>query len=255
MKNKLKEALKRGEVVVGAFVGFPSPVMIEFAGYAGFDFVIIDTEHGPLGIESTESLVIAAEAAGIVPVVRVTLNDQAMIMQALDVGAQGVQIPQVNTKEDAFRAIQHSKFPPLGARGLALSVRASKFGIVGVQEFIRYNNEEGLVILHIENVKGIENLSEILTVEGIDVIFVGPVDLSQSLGTPGEFGNKEFLFAMDKVINQASAAGKVLGTFVGNPEDARKWIDRGVQYICAGSTGLINKACRDFVREVKNIGA
>ncbi len=255
MTNKLKKDLKNGEVVVGVFVGFPSPTMIQYVAAAGFDFAIIDTEHGALGIESTESLVIAAEASGILPIVRVTSNDQAMIMRALDVGAQGVQIPQINSREDVTRAVQYSKFAPLGSRGLALSVRANKFGAAGMREFIRHTNEETLVIAQIESAKGIENLSEILAVDGIDVIFVGPIDLSCSLGIPGEFDNQEFLLAMDKVITQAKAAGKVLGTFVGNAGDAQQWIDRGVQYICTSSTGLISAACRNFVRGVKSVGA
>ena len=255
MIDSLKTNLKNGEVVLGAFVGFPSPSIVRYVAGAGFDFAIIDTEHGPMDIESTGSLVIAAEAAGILPIVRVASNDRSMIMRALDVGARGIQVPQIDSQDDVRRAVQYSKFAPLGSRGLALSVRANRFGAEGVREYIEHSNEETLVIAQIESAKGIENLPEILAVDGIDVIFVGPVDLSHSLGIPGEFANRRFVLAVDEVIARTKAAGKVLGMFVGNPGDARKWIDRGARYICTGTNGLIDNACQSFIRGVRNVGA
>lgn len=251
----MKKMLGAGEVVVGTFVSFPSPAMIRYAGDTGFDFVIIDTEHGPLGIESTEALVVAAEAAGIVPIVRVASNEQSAIMHVLDVGARGIHVPQINDGEDARRAVQHAKFAPLGSRGLALSVRANRFGSGAVSEFIKHANEETLIVAQIETASGLRNLPEILEVEGVDIIFVGPVDLSHSLGIAGQFNNEEFLHAVDEIITRGKAAGKTLGAYVSSAEDAWKWIDRGVQYICTGSAGLIRNACESFVRGVRHRGA
>ncbi len=254
-RNTLKKTLRDGGIVVGTFVNFPSTAMIQYVGDTGFDFVIIDTEHGPMGIESTESLVVAAEAVGIVPIVRVASNDHATIMRVLDVGARGIHVPQISDGEDAHRAVRHAKFAPLGSRGLAPSVRANQFGSKAVNEFIQHSNEETLIVAQIETADGVRNIPDILEVEGVDVIFVGPVDLSHSLGVTGQFDNKEFLRAVDEILTRAKAAGKILGIYIGNAGDAQKWIDRGVQYICTGSAGLIRGACESFVHGVRNRGA
>jgi len=251
----LKRTLKEGGTVIGTLMNFTSTTMIRYAGDTGFDFVIIDNEHGPMGIETTESMVVAAEAANIVPLVRVASNELAPIMHTLDVGACGIHIPQINNKEDARRAVRHARFAPLGTRGLALSVRANRFGSAAADKFIRQSNEETLIVAQIETEEGMRNLDDILTVEGLDVIFIGPIDLSHSLGIVGQFDNEAFVNAVDEIFSRAREAGKILGIYVSSPEDAHKWIGRGVQYICTGSAGLIRNACEGFVRGVRNHGA
>lgn len=253
--KKLKKTLRDGGTVIGTMVNFASTAMVRYAGDAGFDFVIIDNEHGPMGLETTEAMVTAAEAAGIVPLVRVAANDHAPIMRMLDVGARGIQIPQINDKADALRAVQHARFAPLGTRGLALSVRANRFGSAGIGEYIEQSNKETLIVAQIETANGVRNLADILTVEGLDVIFVGPIDLSHSLGVVGQFDNKAFINTVDEIFSRASDAGKILGIYVSNAEDAHKWIERGVQYICTGSVGLIRSACENFVLGVQNHGS
>ncbi len=253
-KTTLKRTLTDGGVVIGAFVTFPSAAMIRYAADAGFDFVIIDNEHGPMGIETTESLVIAAEAADIAPLARVASNEHAPIMRMLDVGARGIHIPQINDREDALRAVQHAMFAPLGTRGLALSVRANRFGAAAADKFIRQSNEETLIVAQIETEEGMRNLPDILKVKELDVIFIGPIDLSHSLGIVGQFDNEAFVNAVDEIFSRARDAGKILGIYVSSAEDAQKWIGRGVQYICTGSAGLIRNACEGFVRGVQNHG-
>jgi len=251
----LKRTLQDGGTIVGTLMNFPSTTMIRYAADTGFDFVIIDNEHGPMGIETTETMVVAAEAADIVPLVRVASNEHAPIMRMLDVGARGIHIPQINDKEDALRAVQHARFAPLGTRGLALSVRANRFGAAAADKFIRQSNEETLIVAQIETEEGMRNLSSILTVEGLDVIFIGPIDLSHSLGIVGQFDNEAFVNAVDEIFSRARDAGKILGIYVSSAEDAQKWIGRGVQYICTGSAGLIRNACEGFVRGVQNHGS
>ncbi len=253
-EKTLKKTLLDGGAVIGTLVNFASTAMMRYAGDAGFDFVIIDNEHGPMGIETTEAMVITAEAAGIVPLVRVAANQHAPIMRMLDVGARGVHIPQINDREDALRAVKHIKFPPIGTRGLALSVRANHFGSAHAEEFIRQNNEETLVIAQIETANGVGNLADILTVEGLDVIFVGPLDLSHSLGVAGQLDNETYLDAVNEIFSRAMEAKKILGIYVSSVEDAHKWIDRGAQYICTGSVGLIRNACAEFVQGVRAHG-
>jgi len=255
-RNKpLKRTLQDGGTVIGTLMNFTSTTMIRYAADTGFDFVIIDNEHGPMGIETTESLVVAAEAANIVPLVRVASNEHAPIMRMLDVGARGIHIPQINDREDARRAVRHARFAPLGTRGLALSVRANRFGSAAAGKFIKQSNEETLIVAQIETARGVRNLAGILEVEGLDVIFIGPIDLSHSLGVVGQFDNEAYVNAVDEIFNRAREAGKILGIYAASAEDAQKWIGRGVQYICTGSAGLIRNACENFVSGVRSHGS
>lgn len=225
----LRERLKQGETVLGTFQFMRSPMATEALGLAGLDFVIIDQEHGPLSAERSLQMCYAAENGGTCPVVRVRRNDEAEVQRALDIGASGVEIPQIETKADAQDAVNASRFAPLGERGLTPYVRAGKY--TGGPQYTEKQNEKVTLIIHIEGTKGVENLDEILSVEGIDVIFIGPYDLSQSLGIPGQVMHESVKEMMKSVCKRASEAGKLVGTFAETPETAQQWIDIGVQYV------------------------
>jgi 4-hydroxy-2-oxoheptanedioate aldolase len=217
-----------------------SPPVVEIAGLAGFDFVIIDCEHGPLNMLEAENMIRAAHLANMSAVVRVGENNPNMISRALDIGADAVEIPQISTKEDALNAVKASKFSPLGERGVCRYVRAAKYSSMDKSEYFKYANENTLVIIHIEGMEGIENLDKILEVDGIDVIFIGPYDLSQSLGIPGDVNNIKVEEKMKEVVNKASAKGKIVGTFVDDIESAKKWKSLGIQYMSyAVDVGII----------------
>ncbi len=183
-KNQLKRKLKEGEVVIGPFMNCAYPAFIEICGYAGFDFAVIDLEHGSLHTLAAEDLCRAADCVGLAPIVRVRKNDGPQIQRALDIGSAGVQIPQIETIEEAEAAVTSAKYNPLGSRGLSFYTRAGVYGSAGTQ-ITNQMNEESLVVIHIEGKRGVENLEEIISVPDIDVIFLGPYDLSQSLGIPG----------------------------------------------------------------------
>lgn len=231
MENLLKEKLYDKLNVIGPFMKLPSPAVVEIAGLAGFDFVIIDCEHGPLNILEAENMVRAAHLANMSAVIRVGENNPNMISRALDIGTDGVQIPQISTKEDAMKAVKAAKFMPLGERGVCKYVRAAKYTSIDKNQYFDIANKDTLVIIHIEGIEGIENLDEILEVEGIDVIFIGPYDLSQSLGIPGDINNIKVEEKMKEVVSKASEKGKIIGTFVDDLEMAKKWSTHGVQYI------------------------
>ena len=240
MGNLLKEKLENKSNVIGPFMKLPSPPVVEIAGLAGFDFVIIDCEHGPLNMLEAENMIRAAHLANMSAVVRVGENNPNMISRALDIGADAVQIPQISTKEDALNAVKASKFSPLGERGVCRYVRAAKYSSMDKSEYFKYANENTLVIIHIEGMEGIENLDKILEVDGIDVIFIGPYDLSQSLGIPGDVNNIKVEEKMKEVVNKASAKGKIVGTFVDDIESAKKWKSLGIQYMSyAVDVGII----------------
>lgn len=251
--KRLKERLKAGEVVLGPFAILNAPGLIEAMGYAGFDFVIIDTEHGPLSIESAENLTRAADSVGIAPIIRVTENEAGLILRALDIGSAGVEIPQISDKSDAVKAVINSKYVPIGDRGLSPFIRATAYFSKAGPDYTRRANEESVVVIHVEGERGIKNIDEILTVDGLDVIFLGPYDISQSVGLPGQVDHPRVVSLMTEASEKAKKADKVLGSYARDVEMAKRLIQMGVQYmsVCVDAT-IFLQACERIVREVKD---
>lgn len=253
-KNHLKEALMNGKTVFGPFLKFTDPAVVEIMGHAGFDFVIIDQEHGPISIQSTQNMIRAAESVGITPVVRVNKNEETSILKALDIGAQGIQIPQINNKENATQAVKSVKYSPLGERGVCRYVRAANYSSMDKFKYFKKANKETIIIAHIEGIEGINNLDEILSVAGIDVIFIGPYDLSQSLGIPGQVNDPSVVEKMQEVISKCKKNKIAVGTFADDVQAAKKWISLGVQYMSFSvDVGILYKASNNIVKRLKSI--
>ena len=251
MTKTIKAMLREGRTVIGPFFGTGCPDFVEIAGLAGFDFLIIDTEHGPGNPESIQNLIRAAELRGIAPIVRVTSADSQTILRTLDVGAAGVQVPQVNDAECARNVARWSKYFPLGVRGAAMP-RSSNYGMRGLDDYFRRANEDTLVIVHCENRDGLERLPEIAGVEGLDVIFVGPYDLSQSMGIPGQISHSAMVEAVDRALRITLDAGKIPGIFVTSVEEAKRRISQGFRYIAYSMDILLfASVCRDVVKALK----
>jgi len=253
-ENRLKKSLRKGKVAIGPFMKFIDPATVEIIGYAGFDFVIIDIEHEPISIETAQNLVRVAEAAGITPVIRVTENNPSLILRALDIGAKGVEVPQISTKKDALKAVQATKFFPQGERGVCRFVRAAGYSSIEQNKYFEFSNEETMVIVHIEGVEGIKNLKEILSVENLDIIFLGPYDLSQSCGLTGQVNHPTVVKKMKEAVKLSREANVAVGTFVDNFEDAKKWINIGVQYISFSvDVGIFYHACCKIVKSLRDL--
>ncbi len=251
-ENQLKQKLQQGEVVLGLFINCAYPAFMEICGYAGFDFAVIDLEHGPLNPLVAEDLCRAADCVGLSPIVRVGKNDSVQIQRALDIGSAGIQVPQIETKAEAEGCVRSAKFSPLGSRGLSFYTRAGVYTAAGAQ-IADQLNQESLVIIQVEGVKGVENLKEIVSVPHIDVIFLGPYDLSQSLGIPGQVQDPRVIDLMHECIGTIRNAGKTVGTFADNPAIAKQWIDAGIGYIALGvDVGLFWQACQGLVKAVRN---
>jgi len=252
-KNNLKEVLKEGKNVFGPFMKFTDPAAVEIMGFAGFDFVIIDAEHGPISMQSAQNMIRAAGTANITPIIRVANNDESLILRALDIGAQGVEIPQINCKSDALRAVKSVKYSPQGERGVCRYVRAANYSSMDKFKYFKFANEETMIIAHIEGVEGINNLDEILSVPGIDVIFIGPYDLSQSLGIPGELNNPLVTEKMKEVVLKCKENKVSVGTFVDDIKTANFWVSLGVQYISFSvDVGILYNASKNIVSKLKN---
>ena len=242
--TRLPELLRGKRPLLGMFVGMPSPSMVEMCGHAGVDFVIVDNEHGPAGIESTEHMLRAARASGVIPVVRTLESD---ILRVLDIGASAIQVPQVNSAEQARRIVAAAKYPPLGMRGAAFSTRAAGYGFFAGERHVADSNTGTAVIVMTETRAAIEKLDEILSVPGIDAVFFGPNDLSFSFGHPGQMGHPEVVAAIEHGIERALAHGVAPGVLALNPDDFHRWREKGARYLPMVLSGLLGNALRSTV--------
>jgi len=246
--NNLKKALEEGKTVSGPFLKFTDPAAVEVMGFAGFDFVIIDEEHGPISMQSAQNMIRAAESVNITPVIRVGSNDEALILRALDIGAQGIEIPQINKKSDAIQAVKSVKYSPQGERGMCRYVRAANYSSMDKFKYFKCANRETMIIPHIEGIEGIKNLDEILSVQGIDVIFIGPYDLSQSLGIPGEVNHPLVIEKMQEVVSKCKEKNVAVGTFADDIKTAKSWISLGVQYMAFSvDVGILYETSKNIV--------
>ncbi len=216
--------------VWGPFSKSADPAVVEAIGHAGADFIILDMEHGPCSLRDLEHLIRAAELAGVLPIVRVPEQGWQMVGAALDLGAGGVQMPQVRSADDAERLIRHARFAPLGDRGVCRHVRAACYSSLDKQAYFTVANE-AVVVAQLEGKEALANLDAILAVEGLDVVFVGPYDLSQSLGVPGQVQHASVVQAVAEIVRRAGEAGTFAGTFVETMEQAAFWREQGVRYI------------------------
>ncbi len=252
-KNNLKKALHDSKIVFGPFLKITDPAVVEIMGFAGFDFVIIDAEHGPISMENAQNMIRAAETANITPIIRVGNNNEALILRALDIGAQGIEIPQINRSSDAVRAVKSVKYSPQGERGVCRYVRAANYSSLDKFKYFKSANEETMIIAHIEGVEGINNLNEILSVSGIDVIFIGPYDLSQSLGIPGEVNHPLVVEKMKEVILKCKENKVAVGTFADDVKIAKSWISLGIQYMSFSvDVGILYEASKNIINKFKN---
>ncbi|WP_425058931.1 5-keto-4-deoxy-D-glucarate aldolase [Sporomusa carbonis] len=251
-KNKVKEKLAAGQTVNGIFYCNGRPAYVEMVGYAGLDFVIIDTEHSSHDAEMVENMIRAAEVSGMAPIVRVYENSPALILRALDMGAGGVVIPQVNTAHEARLAVTAAKFSPQGTRGVAGITRGARYGYVPLTDYVTYSNKNSLVFVQVEDVIAVNNLEEILAVDGLDGIFIGPTDLSQSMGMTGQFDNPEYCRIVADIITRGVKAGKWVGIFCLDTTQAKHYRNLGAQFLAIGSDSMLFvPAVRNLVDEIK----
>jgi 4-hydroxy-2-oxoheptanedioate aldolase len=223
--------------------------VVEMIGIAGFDTVILDMEHGPYGIQALGPLILAARARGLTPIARVRCNDPALVGAALDCGAAGVLVPNVSSAQAASELVAAARFAPQGRRGVNPWVRAADFQ-AGPGWFAQANAAVAVIAM-IEGREGIAALPEILQVEGLDAVFLGPVDLAQSLGVGLEPEHPKVVAAVSEVVQAAAAAGKATAVFAPTAEAARRWIARGVGLVAVSEdTATIVAAFRDLRKAV-----
>ena len=250
--SSLKDKLRDQKSVVGTFLGIASPVIVELLGLAGFDFVVIDCEHSAIDLEETEDLIRAGHSTEISVLVRVAKCDPHLISLPLDMGAAGIQVPQIESPEMAKTAVSAARYHPLGSRGLQPYVRSASYRAYETAEYLTAANQDSLLVAQIEGQKGITNLDGILAVEGLDVAFFGPYDLSQSLGIPGQVRSPRVLEMVKSAIAIARNSGKCVGIYCDDAETAIEYRSIGVSYLTVGiDTGILLSAARRIVERLK----
>lgn len=218
--------------LIGPFVRIAKPEIIEMLAMAGYDFGVIDIEHGgAVNMNDVYPMILAAENRGLKLIARIPGINETYMKWLLDLGIGGLQIPHIKTKEDAQRAVEFSKFHPMGERGLCRFVRAAEFSNIPKEEYISKANSKSIIILQIEGVEGAKNIEEISSVEGIDVIFVGPYDLSQSMGLTGQIWHPDVAKEITRIITICKKKGIETGVFTDTPEGIKHWAELGVKYL------------------------
>jgi 4-hydroxy-2-oxoheptanedioate aldolase len=254
--NTLKQKLRDGKPACGGVSTFPAPPVVEMLGCMGFDWVLIDNEHGSIGVESAEEMVRAAELTGIAPIVRPVANKPEVIAPFLDRGAWGVQVPHVNTREEAETAVAACKYFPQGTRGIFSRGRPADYGIGGgtTADYAAAANANTLVCLMLEEVEAIKNIDAIVTVKGIDVLFIGSGDLSQSMGYVGQQTHPEVQALMEDGVQRIRKAGIVAG--VSCPDSlVPKFLGLGVQYFHSNAGTLLQSAGEAYLKTMRKAAA
>lgn len=248
----IKNRLMNMEITLGSWITIGHPIVAEIMSKSGFDWLVIDMEHSVITLDIAQSLIQIVELNKCVPLVRVNENNPSLIKRIMDAGAHGVIIPMVNSKEEALRAVKAVKYPPLGTRGVGLA-RAQGYGL----EFKKYKdwvNSESIVIVQIEHIKAIENLEEILSVEGVDGFIVGPYDLSASIGIPGEFEHPTIRSALKDALKISKKIKKPAGFHVIPPkaEELTSKINEGYQILGFSlDTLFLGQSCLLELKKIK----
>ena len=250
--NHVKKALAEGKVQLGTgFAQLRSQDVVRILAAAGFNWAFLDTEHGGFDLETVQDLCRIATYAGLSPIVRVPDLQYALIARALDCGAEGIIFPRVESPELLAKAVSWIKFPPVGVRGFGLTPLHVDHEKVGIPQMIEHMNANTMVVLQIETKLAVEIRDELLSVPGIDAVMVGPVDLSISLGVPGDFQHPLMVEAMEKIRDSCVAHGVAPGTQTRTLALAKFWKERGMRFLgCSSETGMLFEKASELVREL-----
>ena len=256
MKNLLKEKITNQETTLGVFQVLGDASIAEIIGYAGFDYVLIDTEHGPFEIQAAQEYIRAAKLAGTTPLARVKDRSRNSILKMLDVGAQGLVIPHLHEVDEIKRVVEYGKYYPIGERGFGATsgntFLTAEYTKKGILELFNIHNEETLIIPQCETKESLDNIEENVKVDGVDGIFIGPYDLSVSLGVPGEVEGPIIQDAIKRVVAAAKAAGKFTISYTDRVGAIQGIYDLGVDSVTYSSdASILSKSLTDLIQQVK----
>jgi 4-hydroxy-2-oxoheptanedioate aldolase len=249
-ENSFKHALARGKPQIGLWSSLSSNYTVEVIAGAGFDWILLDSEHSPADIENLLTQLQAAAPYPTHPVVRIPWNDMVTIKRVLDIGAQSLLIPYVSSKEEAMAAVSFTRYPPAGVRGVAGTTRATRFG--RVQDYAKKAHEEICVLVQVETQQALDSIEAICAVDGVDGVFIGPADLHASLGYPGEIANPKVKPLIDDAIRRIRKSGKAPGILTPNEADARHWLECGALFVAVGAdVGILARGAETLAAKFK----
>lgn len=252
MTGSLWKQRLREEPLYGCFVTFASAAVTEYIAQIGFDFTLIDNEHGTMNQETLEDMVRASQCAGVPAIVRVPYNRHEYIRKALDFGANGVQVPLIDNEAQARRVVAASHFPPRGERGVAFLTRAARYGLCGDKaQYLADADAAKLVSAHIETVEAVANIERIVAVDGIDVFFIGPGDLAISMGYAHDPNHPQVLETMERCIRYIRRQGRVAGTYAGDSQRAKDAVGWGATYLVTAVTPYMARGGAGYLAAVR----
>ena len=254
--QSLKRRLRAGQITIGSWITLAHPAIAEIMAKVGFDWLAVDLEHSVITIREAEELIRVVELSGVVPLVRVSSNDPVQIKRVMDAGAHGVIVPMVNSRREAEQAVAAVRYPPAGQRGVGLA-RAQGYG-AHFAEYVAWLQRESIVIIQIEHIQAVEHLEEILEVEGVDGILIGPYDLSGSLGVPGQFEHPRVIETVRRIERAAADHHVALGYHVIPPRPAlaNEKIKAGYRFIAYSlDILLLGEMCRQGLTQIRGIRA
>ncbi len=252
--TNLKKRLKERELVIGTFISeVRNPNVAYMLAQCGYDYFIIDNEHGSYSAETVSNMIAAARGSGLSVIVRIPEIRRETILKPLDSGAAGLLVPQVNTADQAREVIVHAKYPPVGDRGVGLRRAHSRYGRVDAAEYLKQANEETFIAVQAENPTAIENLEEIAAVPGVDCVFVGPSDLSVGLGIPGQVTHPREVEAIDRVIEVCNKHNIITGILMFDADLLKSWVKKGMRFVAYSSDiSLLADAAAKGIEELRS---
>ena len=250
-QNVFKRSLRAGKPQIGLWSSLSSNYTVEVIAGAGFDWILLDSEHSPADLENLLGQLQAAAPYPSHAVVRVPWNDMVNMKRVLDVGAQSLLVPYVSTVDEARAAVAHTRYPPAGVRGVAGTTRATRFG--RVKDYARRAHEEICVLVQVETQAALDNIEAICAVEGVDGVFIGPADLHASMGYTGEIANPKVKPVIDDAIRRIRKAGRAPGILTPSEADARHWLECGALFVAVGSdVGILARGAESLAAKFKS---
>ena len=250
-QNPFKRALRAGKPQIGLWSSLSSNYSVEVLAGAGFDWLLLDTEHSPSDLENLLTQLQAAAPYASHPIVRVPWNDMVTVKRVLDIGAQSLLIPYVQDADEARNAVAHTRYPPAGVRGVAGTTRATRFG--RVRDYAKRAHEEICVLVQVETQSALKNIEAICAIDGVDGVFIGPADLHASMGYAGETANAAVKPLIDDAVRRIRKAGKAPGILTPNDADARHWLECGALFVAVGSdAGILARGADALAAKFKS---
>jgi 4-hydroxy-2-oxoheptanedioate aldolase len=250
-RNSFKHVIAKGELQIGLWCSLCSPITAEIVSHSGFDWLLLDTEHSPNEVPDVLAQLQAIQAGTASAIVRPAWNDIVLIKRFLDIGAQTLLIPFVQTTEEARRAVEATRYPPGGIRGITGSGRASRYG--RVKDYLKNASQELCLLVQVETRSALDRIEDIASVDGIDGVFIGPNDLAASFGHIGNWGHPEVLAALEDAVRRLKKIGKPAGILTPNEEEAKRFIAWGYTFVAVGADlGLLARGADGLAKRFKS---